>query len=126
MQKKAKNIVKKPLGRPKKKLDRKLVNELIDDQLSIRAIAEITNIPKTTIQRSFGTKLRKRKSDAIKARVKKRIKLKDAQWDLAIKDKNPIMMIWLGKNELGQTDKIETTENKLSQLRIIEHTNGKT
>ena len=64
MQKKAKNI-KKPVGRPKKKLDRKSVNELIDKQLSIRAIAEISNIPKTTIQRSFGTKLKKRKEDAI-------------------------------------------------------------
>ena len=112
MQKKAKNIVKKPLGRPKKKLDRKLVNELIDDQLSIRAIAEITNIPKTTIQRSFGTKLRKRKFDAIKARVKKREELKTAQWEAAIEDKNPVMLIWMGKNELGQTDKIETTEVK--------------
>ena len=125
MQKIAKNI-KKPLGRPKKKLDRKYINELIDKQLSIRAIAEITNIPKTTIERSFGTKLKKRKTDAIKERVDKRQQLKTAQWDAAIKDKNPIMLIWLGKNELDQTDKIETTENKLSQLRIIEQTNGKT
>ena len=126
MQKKAENIVKKPVGRPKKKLDRKKINEYIDQQLSIRAIADITGIPNQTISDRFRAKLRKRKTDAIKARVEKRIKLKTAQWNLAIKDKNPIMMIWLGKNELGQTDKIETTENKLSQLRIIEHTNGKT
>ena len=111
MEKKEKNT-KKPLGRPKKILDRELINELIDDQLSVRAISEITGIPNTTIQRSFGSKLKKRKSEAIKARVKKRQQLRKAQWEAAIKDKNPTMLIWLGKNELNQTDKLETTEKK--------------
>ena len=109
MEKREKNT-KKPLGRPKKILDRELINELIDDQLSVRAISEITGIPNSTLQGSFRSKLKKRKSEAIKKRVKKRKQLRKAQWKAAIKDKNPIMLIWLGKNELGQTDKIETTE----------------
>ena len=112
MQKKAKNIVKKPRGRPKKILDRKKINGLIDDQLSIRAIAEIVGEASSTISDSFRTKLRKRKEAAIIERVEKRRELKDAQWDAAIEDKNPVMLIWMGKNELGQTDKIETTEVK--------------
>lgn len=112
MQKKAKNIVKKPLGRPKKKLDRKKINEYIDKQLSIRAIAEIVGVAPQTIINSFKTKLQKRKTDAIEKRVKKREELKAAQWEAAIEDKNPVMLIWMGKNELGQTDKIETTEVK--------------
>ncbi len=110
MQKKAKNIVKKPVGRPKINLDRKKINELIDKHLSERAIADRAGISQTTLQRRFKSKLQKRKDDAIEARVEKREKLKAAQWEAAIEDKNPVMLIWMGKNELGQTDKIETTE----------------
>ena len=112
---------KKVIGRPKKKLDRKLINELIDQQLSIRAIAEITNLARATIASRFRPKLQKRKYKAIIERVKKRQELRRAQWDLAIKDKNPLMQIWLGKNELGQTNKIETTANKVKTITKITH-----
>ena len=109
MKKAVKNI-KKPLGRPKKKLDRKQINKYIDQQLSIRAIAEIVGVAPQTIINSFKTKLQKRKNADIITRVGLRQQLREAQWNSAIKGKNTAMMIWLGKNELGQADKIETTE----------------
>ena len=109
MRKAVKNT-KKPIGRPKKNLDRTLINGLIDKQLSIRAIADIAGVALCTIQNRFRSKLQKRKSKEIVARVGLRQKLRKAQWDAAIEDKNTAMMIWLGKNELGQAEKIETTE----------------
>lgn len=36
--------------------------------------------------------------------------LRKAQFDVATKSKNPVMLIWLGKNYLAQTDKTETTD----------------
>lgn len=111
MQKKEKNT-KKCIGRPKKKLDIKEINKLIDNQLSERAIADIAGCALSTIQSRFRSKLQKRKNEAIKARVALRQELRKAQWEAAIKDKNPVMLIWMGKNELGQADKIETTENR--------------
>ena len=120
MQKKAKNT-KKAVGRGKIKIDRKSVNEMIRDQLSIRALAEIMNVDEKTIRNRFSAYLTKRKSKAIREKVANRIKLRQAQWDLAIKSKNPIMQIWLGKNELGQTDKIETTENRPKTQTIRTH-----
>ena len=112
MYNKKENRAKNPGGRPKKILDRKKINELIVKQLSVRAIADITGIPRSTIQDSFRTKLKKRKEEAIIYRVEKRKLLRKAQWDAAITDKNPTMLIWLGKNELNQTDKLETTKKK--------------
>jgi len=112
MNKKKENIAKKPIGCRKKNLDRKQINKYIDQQLSVRAIAEIVGVDHQTIHNRFSTKLKKRKEEAIIDRVKKRKQLKKAQWKAAIKDKNPTMLIWLGKNELGQTDKLETTEKK--------------
>ena len=120
MQKIAKNI-KKPMGRRKIELDRKLINGYIDKQLSIKAIAEIIGVDPQTISNRFSAKLQKRKSEAILTRVGQRQELRQAQWDLAIDDKNPIMLIWLGKNELGQTDKIETTENNIKTNTVVKH-----
>ncbi len=36
-----------------------------------------------------------------------KISLRRAQWQAAVEDRVPSMMIWLGKNELGQSDKAE-------------------
>lgn len=41
-----------------------------------------------------------------KKKEKLRINIRKKQYDLAMKD-NAAMLIWLGKNELGQSDKIE-------------------
>lgn len=41
----------------------------------------------------------------------KKLVLAEAQYKTATVDKNPIMQIWLGKNMLGQVDKVE---NKLA------------
>lgn len=121
MERKAKNT-KKPTGRRKIELDRKLINGLIDKQLSIKAIAEIIGVDPQTISNRFSAKLKKRKSKEIIERVELRQKLREAQWDSAIKGKNAIMQIWLGKNELGQADKIETTERQ--QKKGIKVTHG--
>ena len=111
MQKKEKNT-KKRIGCGLVEIDRKLVNEMIREQLSIRAIADIIGVDEKTIRNRFSAYLTKRKSKAIRERVANRIKLRQAQWTLAIDKQNAIMQVWLGKNELGQTDKIETTENR--------------
>ena len=57
----------------------------------------------------------------LKKRVEQRQQLREAQWQSAIDDKNPIMLIWLGKNELGQTDKIETTEKQIKTHVKVTH-----
>ena len=121
MQRKAINT-KKTAGRSKIKFDRKLINGYIDKQLSVRAIADLEGCAASTIESHFRAKLKKRKNEEIIKRVGKRQQLREAQWDSAIEDKNTAMMIWLGKNELGQAEKIETTERQ--QKKGINVTHG--
>ena len=45
-----------------------------------------------------------------KGREELKIRLRRAQLDLAINGKNPTMLIWLGKQMLGQTDQPVNTE----------------
>jgi len=122
MQKAVKNTKKTP-GRSKIKFDRKLIHGYIDKHLSVRAIADLEGCAASTIETHFRAKLKNRKNKEIIERVRRRHELREAQWDAAIDDKNTVMMVWLGKNELGQADKIETTERQ--QKKGINVTYGK-
>lgn len=96
-----------PRGRPRKKYEIKaedLVMKLAQLGLKNTTIAEVTGIDDTTLKRNFEkylTKGRKNLKNDISAK----------QVELALRGKNgegsAIMLIWLGKNLLGQTDKVE-------------------
>lgn len=40
-----------------------------------------------------------------------------AQYEKAIEDKNPTMLIWLGKQRLGQKENVETATTNLAELK---------
>lgn len=45
--------------------------------------------------------------------------LRKVQFDAAIKDKDRAMLIWLGKQRLGQTDKSQVDQNVKGNVSII-------
>jgi hypothetical protein len=55
------------------------------------------DIPKDTLQYTFSEVIEKGREDI-------KLRLRRAQLDLAINGRNPTMLIWLGKQMLGQTD----------------------
>lgn len=55
------------------------------------------DINKDTLHYNFGDILEKGREDL-------KISIRRAQLELALKDRNPTMLIWLGKNLLGQSD----------------------
>ena len=71
---------------------------------SIEEVAAVFDVAKRTVQRY----LKKRDyADAFeRGKGKRRVSLKRAQYQLAMKG-NCTMLIWLGKNELGQSDEPE-------------------
>ena len=73
---------------------------------------------------SEGT-LRKRFAKALaKGRAERKAQLRKLQWDGA-KKLNPALLIWLGKNELGQVDAPKDAQTKpavLPSLRLIQVT----
>lgn len=105
-------------GRPRKKIPKKLIEEYIKIGLPVRKIAGLINVDEKTIRNNFSAELQKRKHKKIIELYEKKEKLKQAQWESAIMDKNTTMMIWLGRNYLGQKEKIENKEQYKIELIV--------
>ena len=91
------------MGRPKKEIDPKTVEAMA-----------FVGAPNTDIAAWFGVTeglIRKRFSEILaKSRSGRRTKLRELQWEAAKKGSNA-MLIWLGKQDLGQTDKVESKQD---------------
>lgn len=88
------------MGRPRAVIDLDLVERLASIQCTIREIAGVMKIPEGTL------KARKDFSATYKnASENGKASLRRLQWRLA--EKSAGMAIWLGKQYLGQTDKVE-------------------
>jgi len=83
--------------------------KLVIDPKTVEGFAKLGAL-NTEIADHFGCDegtIRKRFSDILaKARASRKIKLRELQWRLAEKG-NLGMLIWLGKQELGQHEKVE-------------------
>lgn len=86
-------------GRPEKEVDEKLIYELAKIHCTMQEISAVTKVSVDTLERRF--------MDLIKeARDEGRASLRRQQYDLAIKG-NVTMLLWLGKQLLGQAEKVE-------------------
>ena len=99
---------KKSPGRPKKyNLDTKQVEQLAGFGCTDTEIASFFNISRTTLERNYEQYL-------TKGRESGKIRLRQMQWASAKKG-NVAMLIWLGKQLLGQSDKQEITTTELPE-----------
>ena len=99
---------KKSVGRPKKyKLDTKQVEQLAEYGCTDTEIASFFDIPRTTLERNYEHYI-------TKGRESGKIRLRQYQWSAAKKG-NVAMLIWLGKQILGQTDKQEINHVELPE-----------
>lgn len=120
-----KKKVKGQPGRPQIEIDWKAVNQYLIAGCSGQEIAGFLGIHPDTLYLAVKRKynqvfteysaMYKQKGDAI---------LKAKQFETAINDKNISMLIWLGKQRLGQKDKNET-EHEIPKITIEHiHTKG--
>lgn len=92
-------------GRPKKVIDYKLVAELANIQCTQQEIANVLNMGVRTLQNDEEfMRIYKKGMDEGK------MSLRRLQWQKAIQG-NTTMLVWLGKQYLGQTDKQEVDAN---------------
>ena len=99
---------KKSPGRPKKyNLDTKQVEQLAGFGCTDTEIASFFDIPRTTLERNYEHYI-------TKGRESGKIRLRQYQWSAAKKG-NVAMLIWLGKQILGQTDKQEINHVELPE-----------
>lgn len=91
----------KVMGRPRKEVDMALVGRLAEIQCTEEEIASVLAISVDTLTRqpTFAEVYKT-------AKEKGKSSLRRIQWKLA--ENNTAMAIWLGKQYLGQTDKVET------------------
>ncbi len=83
-------------GRPAIKLDTQIIENLAAIHCTNREIAEVLGVSVDTLQRNFPSFLTKGKAQG-------KIKLRRLQWQKA-QEGNPTMLIFLGKQILGQKD----------------------
>ena len=94
-----------PLSRPSKikDVDRELVWKLATMMCTIKEIADIVGLAEKTVSNKFGDLIDKGRSQGRKS-------LRRAQFEKALGGDSR-MLIFLGKNYLGQKDQIENNED---------------
>lgn len=95
---------KNKVGRPKIKIDEKVLENLAGILCTNEEMASFFNCSSDTLTRNFAESIKK-------GRDKGKISIRRLQYNRA-KDGNVTMLIWLGKQMLGQKDNIETSEEK--------------
>ena len=102
---------RRPTGRPRKKVDATLVEELAKIMASRAEIAAIAGCSVSTLDRRFDAAIKKG-NDYAKASIRRR------QFECAMAG-NVTMLIWLGKQWLGQADKVQTESRDLTLEKLI-------
>jgi len=90
------------MARPRKKIDKDLVRKLAGIQCTNEEIAAVLNCSADTLERRFAGVIKE-------GRANGRQSLKRAQYKKAMEG-NPTMLIWLGKQFLGQRDQPENLD----------------
>jgi hypothetical protein len=90
------------MARPKIEIDAETVKKLAALNCSMEEIGHIVGCSVDTLERRFAEAIKEGRSHG-------KVSLKRKMYDTAIAG-NVTMMIWLSKNLLGYTDKIETKE----------------
>ena len=93
-------------GRPRIEVDWKVIDGLLKIQCTGEEIASFNDVDYDTINARCKDDKKMGFSDYSKQkRFGGKPSLRRAQWMLAVEDKNPTMLIWLGKQMLEQRDK---------------------
>ena len=87
---------KKKNGRPKKKIDKELVEKLATIHCSVKEIADIIGCHPDTIRNRFSDIIARGKANG-------KMSLRRKQMEVALSGQ-PTMLIWLGKQWLGQSE----------------------
>lgn len=91
------------MARPRKDIDAEQVQKLASLGLKNTEIADFFAVDEGTIRKRFSERL-------TKGRTLRKAKLRELQWRAA-EGGNIAMLIFLGKNELGQSDKQEVNQS---------------
>ena len=108
---------KTKVGRPKLNIDGEKIFKWISYGATVKEIADVESCSEDHIHKVFRDKITKGKAE-------RNIRLRKAQFELAFSG-NCSMLIWLGKQYLGQKDQPYTPMNMpISGIKFIDDTDG--
>lgn len=108
---------KKQVGRPEKELDWSKLDAVLQFGARLLDCQGILDIGEETIQKKIRAKYNLTFGEYRELRMSTmRAKLLQKQFDVAMQG-NVTMLIWLGKQHLGQVDKLET-ENVTASIQV--------
>lgn len=99
----------KKRGRPKKDLQQPVKDQVIKLAklgATLNEIADYLGVDVNTVRRRY-------KAEIVKGKAEMKQRLRKAQLQAAIEDRNPTMLVWLGKQYLNQTDNGTFEEEEL-------------
>lgn len=106
------------MGRPRKEINQKQFESLCAIQCTIEEVCAVLDVDESTLERWCKEVYDKTFSKVFKEKRQfGKASLRRMQWHLA--EKNPSMAIFLGKNMLGQTDKVEQTVLEVEDLSAL-------
>ena len=100
-------------GRPKLVLDERQIRELASIQCTMGEIAAVMGCSVDTLDRNYAEIISRGRDEG-------KMSLRRAQWNKAVKDGNPAMLIWLGKFYLGQKEEINFTSSEPDVRALLE------
>ena len=89
----------KKLGRPKLDIDAEQVIRLARLHCTMQEMADFFGCHRETLRENFSPQIDKGRSEG-------NISLRRKQWQMAVEKGNVVMLIWLGKQMLGQRNEI--------------------
>ena len=89
----------KKLGRPKLDIDPEQVTRLARLHCTMQEMADFFGCHRETLRENFSSQIDKGRSEG-------NISLRRKQWQMAVEKGNVVMLIWLGKQMLGQRNEI--------------------
>ena len=111
------------MGRPKKDFDWKMLDAILQYNASKKDCSDLLEVSEDTIERRIKTEYSCTFTEYRDRKMSKtRLKLSQKQVEVALAG-NVTMLIFLGKNMLGQSDKVENEINSKIEILIDEDDN---
>lgn len=101
------------MGRPRKHVDEILLKKLAAIHCNQDEMSSILGVSVDTLQRRFAAQIKA-------ARDEGKMSLRRKMWEMALNG-NVSLLIWLSKNELGMSDKVEEKKEVNAKVESVEY-----
>lgn len=105
-------MAKRKPGRPFLKLDEKQIKALANIGCTMEEMASVMGCDRDTLTDNYSAIIKAARDDGNKS-------IRHAQQEVAVKDKNVSMLIWLGKTRLGQREELNISSTNQPEVRKL-------